>query len=138
MIKINDFEKNIKDSEIIEFEINWNIKLPKNYKSFLKKYNGGVIYDFHPYLNSFNSLKYEESNTLLENAYNIYNVLNEDLDKEYLPIASSHSGNPITLCLKQGEYYGKIILFYFDRDQEPEVIANSLEELLGVNSIDEL
>ncbi len=138
MIKISDSEKVISNNDIIEFENKWNIVLPINYTNFLKKYNGGSAYDYHPFLSSFNSLKYNKHNTLLDETYEIYNFLNNDLNKDFLPIASTHTDNPITLCLKLGENYGKIIIFYFDRDKEPEVVANSLEELLGVKNMDEL
>ncbi|UPQ78120.1 SMI1/KNR4 family protein [Flavobacterium azooxidireducens] len=138
MIKISDSDKKISISDITEFEIKSGLLLPENYKKFLLKFNGGVLYDYHRFLSSFNSVKYSENNTSLEESYEIYCKLNKDLDVNFLPIAASHSDNPITLFLQEGENYGKIFIFYLDRDEEPEIVANSLEELLEVNSIDEI
>lgn len=138
MIKLRDSDQKISQADIKKFENTWKIILPDNYKKFLLKFNGGVLYDYHPFLSSFNSIKYHENNILLDEAYHTYCVINKDLDRDFLPIASSHTDNPITLCLKNNENKGKIILFYFDRDEEPELVSDSLEELLGVKDIDEL
>lgn len=138
MIKISDSEKKIKSEDILQFIQEWEVSLPENYKKFLMKFNGGVLYDYHPFLSSFNSVKYAENNSLLEDAIDIYIVKNKDFSKFFLPIATTHSDNPITICLEEGENYGKIFVFYLDRDDNPEIVANSLEELLGVESIDEL
>jgi cell wall assembly regulator SMI1 len=138
MIKISDSEEKISLEDIVKFERDRDIKLPDNYKKFIMKHNGGMIYEYHPFLNSFNSLKYNKNNILLDETFEIYCIINKDFDKSFLPIASTHNDNPITLCLKEGRNYGKIFIFYFDRDEEPELIADSLEELLGVNCIDEL
>ncbi|MCP1995288.1 SMI1/KNR4 family protein [Flavobacterium sp. HSC-61S13] len=138
MINIEDSERRLPDNSIVQFEKKWNILLPNNYKVFLNKFNGGIIYDYHPFLNSFNSLVYNENNSLLDDTYEIYCFINKDIEKEFLPIGATHNNNPITLCLKAGKNYGKVIVFYFDRDQEPEIIADSLEALLGVKSMDEI
>ena len=136
-IIITDSEQAISMQDIADFEKKYDIDLPENYKKFLLKYNGGYIDDEdHDFLCSFNSLKHGE--LTLEYTIDTFCITEKLLDKEYLPIANTHSDNPITLCLKEGENYGKIIIFYFDRDEEPDLAADSLEELLGVNSIDEL
>ena len=118
--------------KIERFEKKNNLSLPKNYKSFLMKINGGYIDDENrDFLRSFNSL----SN--LEDAFNTFVVLEGLISKDFIPIAKTYSDNPVTLCLRKEEY-GKIIVFYFDRDEEPDIVANSLENLLGVNSINEI
>lgn len=66
MIKISDSEKKIKSEDILQFIQEWEVSLPENYKKFLMKFNGGVLYDYHPFLSSFNSVKYAENNSLLE------------------------------------------------------------------------
>ncbi len=53
-----------------------------------------------------------------------------------MPIALDGSTNPITLNLNTGGDYGKIVLFYLDMDSEPDVLATTLEEFVGVESID--
>jgi hypothetical protein len=136
-IKISDSENKLINEDILHFENRYNIKLPKNYKDFLLKFNGGYVDDEErDFLHSFNSLKYGE--VTLEDAIDTY-ILNDNLlSKDFLPIANTYSDNPITICLKQNQNFGKIVIFYFDRDEEPDFAANSLEELLGVKSIDEL
>ncbi|WP_430613033.1 SMI1/KNR4 family protein [Flavobacterium sp. JP2137] len=134
---ITDSEQNITRNDIVEFEKNYHLKLPENYIVFLLKYNGGEVYDYgSEYIQSFNSLKYGTL-TLEETLYD-YCIIEDLLDKDYLPIANGYGGNPITLCLKAGEDYGKIIIFYMDTTDDPQIIADSLEEVLGVKSIDEL
>ncbi|WP_430613027.1 SMI1/KNR4 family protein [Flavobacterium sp. JP2137] len=136
LIIINS-QQNITRNDILEFEKEYHLKLPENYIAFLLKYNGGGVYDYgSEYVQSFNSLKYGKL-TLEETLYD-YCIIEDLLDKDYLPIANGYGSNPVTLCLKAGEDYGKIIIFYFDMDEEPQIIADSLEELLGVKSIDEL
>ncbi len=135
-IVITDSEMNINRNDILDFEKNYKLILPENYKKFLLKYNGGQVDDEkREDLETFNSLKYGE--LTIEYMFNNYCIIEQLLDKDYLPIGNSY-GNPITLCLKAGKNYGKVIVFYFDRDQEPEIIADSLEALLGVKSMDEL
>ena len=137
-IEIFDSEKAITDNDINEFETKFNITLPENYKKFLKKYNGGYLRDDEErdYLRSLNPLKYGKGT--IEFTYQIYCISEPLLEKEFLPIGKSYTDNPVTLCLKEGEHYGKIILFFFDRDEDPGLAADTLEELLGVESIDDL
>ncbi len=133
---ITNSELNINKNDILDFEKNYKLILPENYKKFLLKYNGGQVDDEkREDLETFNSLKYGE--LTIEYMFNNYCIIEQLLDKDYLPIGNSY-GNPITLCLKAGKNYGKVIIFYFDRDEEPVVIADSLEALLGVKSMDEL
>lgn len=134
-LKILGGEKKLEAKDISEFEKKFNISLPDNYKKFILKHNGGYIDEYHDTLASFMPIKYGVG--LVEHAIKVFSNDESILDKDFIPIANQHSGNPITLCLKEGENYGKIILFYFDRVEEPELVANSLEELLGVKNIDE-
>ncbi len=135
-IMITNSELNINKNDIQDFEKNYNLILPENYKKFLLKYNGGQVDDDRcEDVQSFYSLKYGE--LTIDYVFENYCIIEPLLDKDYLPIGNSY-GNPITLCLKVGKDYGKVIIFYFDRDEEPVVIADSLEVLLGVKSMDEL
>jgi hypothetical protein len=126
------------DDEIIQFQNEFGVILPDNYISFVKKHNGGFIGfdEERDFLDSFNSIKYGD--VTVENAIAAYSKYESLCNKDFLPIANSYTGNPITLCLREGELYGKIILFYFDRGEEPELVANSLEELLGIENIEDL
>ena len=137
MIKIHSRENNIRLEDLMFFESKYGIELPANYKTFLLKFNGGFVDDVNrDFLYSFNSLKYGD--TKLEDAVETYFLDENLLDKNYLPIANTFTDNPITIWLKSGDNYGKIIIFYFDRIEDPDLAANSLEELLGVDNIDDL
>lgn len=133
-IKIIDSEASLTNQDIIDFENTMSIELPQNFKKFIAKYNGGLVED-HDDVDTFNSIKYG-SNTI-EKFIEIHQRIEKNLSDSYLPIAGDWSDNPITVCLN-GEDEGKIVKFYFDSDQEPEIIADSLEDLLGVESIDDL
>lgn len=135
MIKILDSEKQVSVLDFLEFERKYNISLPNNYKSFIKKYNGGYT-DESDYVDNFLSLKYGV--VKIELLIDTHQIIENNIPSNYLPIALDWSDNPITINLNEGNDYGKIVKFYFDTDEEPEIIANSLEELLGVDNIDDL
>jgi len=135
-LKILGGEKKLSVSDLEKFESDYGIELPGNYRTFMIKHNGGYIDSYHEFLGSFRPIKYGQGT--VEHAIQSMSIHESILDSEFIPIANHHAGNPITLCVRSGELYGKIIIFYFDRDEEPEIVANSLEELLGVKSIDEL
>lgn len=135
MIKILDSEKQINDIELLEFENKYNISLPNNYKSFIKKYNGGFTEDSE-IVDKFLSIQYGIVTLAL--IIESHQIIEKNIPSNYLPIALDWSDNPITISINEGTDNGKIVKFYFDTDQEPEIVANSLEELLEVNSIDEI
>ena len=135
MINILDSEKEINNIELLEFEKKYNISLPNNYKSFVKKYNGGYTDDSEN-IDKFLSIKYGV--VTVELLIDTHQITEKNIPNNYLPIALDWSDNPITINLNGGNDYGKIVKFYFDTDEEPEIIANSLEELVGVNNINEL
>ena len=80
----------------------------------------------------------EYGNLTLELVINTHQILEQNIPTDYLPFALDWSDNILCLNLKIGNEYGKVIGFYFDTDEEPEIIASSLEDILGVNSIDEM
>lgn len=137
-IEITGGSKCPTEDEITHFQNEFKVSLPDNYIAFIKKHNGGFIGfdEERDFLDSFNSIKYGD--VTVENAITAYSKNESLLHKDFLPIANSYTGNPIVLCLREGDLHGKIILFYFDRDEEPELVADSLEELLGVEKIEEL
>ena len=134
-LKFEDVELPITVEDIDKFEINMKLFLPQNFKNLILKYNGGLTDDSNLF-DVLLSIKYGKQT--IESVINTHQNIEKNIPKDYLPIASDWSDNTITICLKQGNDYGKIVKFYFDTDEKPETIAKSLEELLGVNSIDEL
>ena len=127
-------KENITIKDIETFENENNRVLPENYKKLILKYNGGYV-ENSKFFRLLNSIKY--GNNTVEFIIKIHQILEDNIPKEYLPIASDWSDNEITISLKKGNDYGKIYGFYFDVDRV-EKIADSLEELLGVKNIDEL
>lgn len=134
-IEFHDPEKRLMLEGITAFENHYNINLPDNYKKLISKYNGGLI-EYSENIDTLLSIKYGKIK--VEDMINIHQIIEQNIPNGYLPIALDWSDNPITINLNEGNQKGKIVKFYFDTDEEPEVIANSLEELLGVTSIDEL
>ncbi|HLN94944.1 MAG TPA: SMI1/KNR4 family protein [Flavobacterium sp.] len=135
MILIIDCEKNVTEKDVKDFEERYNVNLPIDLKKLLFKFNGGYTEDSDD-VDKFLSLKYGA--ITIEMMIETHQVTEQNLPKQYLPFALDWSGNPITVCLNEGRDYGKIVKFYFDTDDEPETIADSLEELLGVKSMDDL
>jgi cell wall assembly regulator SMI1 len=81
------------------------------------------------------SLKFGE--LTIEDSIQYNQILENNIPLGYIPIGYTGTGNEITINVKDENKIGKIYLFRHD-ELIPILIANSLEELLGVNSIDEL
>ncbi len=131
MIKIIDPERSVTNDDIAKIEKKYAIPFPSNYKDLLKKYNGGYTEDLED-IDTFLSIIYGKAT--VELVIETHQIEEKNIPAGFLPIALDWSNNPITISLKDG----KIIKYFFDTDEAPELIANSLEELLGINSIDEL
>lgn len=132
---IKQLQPAINSNDIINFENTFEFSLPENYKEFLLKSNGGLVKTNDSEVNLFLSLRYGQR---IEDEIDIHQLKEENIPKGYLPIALDWSDNPITLNLNEGEGFGQIVIFELDFEGERFLIANSLEELLGVNNIDEL
>lgn len=131
MIKVVDSEKKISLTDILEVENKIGLTIPDNLKKFIQKFNGGYIEE-HNFIDTLLSIKYGKMT--IEYFIKLHNEIENNLPNNFLPFALDWSDNPITINLLNNT----IVLFYFDEDNDPETIANSLEELLGVNNIDDL
>lgn len=134
-VKFEDIEKKLNFQDILDFESKMGVALPANYKGLILKHNGGLTNE-SDFFDVLLSIKYGKQK--VEDIINIHQITENNIPNNYLPIALDWSDNPIAINLNGGNDYGKIVKFYFDTDEDPEIIANSLEELLGVTSIDEL
>jgi cell wall assembly regulator SMI1 len=128
-------EKKVEVRDFVEFQNKFNLILPDNVKRLLLKFNGGLIKNSEV-LRILLSLKYGDFS--IEDEIDTHQISEQNIPQGYLPIALDYSDNPITITLNKGEDYGKIVLFELDFEGDGYTIANSLEELLGVNSIDDL
>lgn len=127
--------KKVNSKEINSFLEEFHLNPPISFIHFLLKYNGGLL-ENNDKIKRFLSIKYGGLN--IEDMINMHQIIEQNIPKGYLPIALDWSDNPITINTNEGHQKGEIVKFYFDTDEEPEVIAHSLEELLGVTSMDEL
>ena len=135
MIKLNNPSQSITIADIEEFEMNFQIKLPGNYRELLLKLNGGYNYNADDVLNTLYSIKHGENT--VEFGIQVNQIWEKNIPKEYLAIGCTGVGDEITICIKEGENYGKIFLFRLDTF-EADFLSESLEELLGVESVKEL
>jgi cell wall assembly regulator SMI1 len=127
-------EEKINLQELIDFEKEQAIELPNNYKKLILKYNGGYT-ENNTFFDTLKSIKY--GNITVEKTINIHQKWEQNIPKNFFPIANDFSDNIICLNIEKGNDYGKVFIFYFDVNRTKK-IADSLEELFGVNSIDEL
>jgi hypothetical protein len=136
-IQIDLVEENIQDSDITDFEQKYVISLPSNYKILVKKYNGGLVEGTED-LRILFSIK--NGNNTVNRWLDVHRDLEHNISEDYLPFGSDVSDNPICLNIKQDdENYGKVFIVYMDGGSlEPVLMANSLEDLLGVEKIEDL
>lgn len=91
MIKLEDTEKNITLEEVLEFEIEFNIKFPEEYKTHILKYNGGYPTDelyFKGYqIDEFIPLKYGDYH-MSERLSNLSGFLED----KSIPFSTSNGG----------------------------------------------
>ncbi|TXK74409.1 SMI1/KNR4 family protein [Mesonia sp. K4-1] len=124
-ILIEDIEKFEKDNDII---------FPENLKNLYLKYNGGEIEISDSNFYDFASLKYGEFR--LEELLNDLQIEENVIPENFIPFATTGVGHIITIKISDS-IYNEIYLFRYD-ELNPKKISNSLEEFLGVNSIEEL
>ncbi|MCP1997091.1 SMI1/KNR4 family protein [Flavobacterium sp. HSC-61S13] len=134
-IKFENVEKGINWQDIKDIESEIGVILLENYKRLILKFNGGLTED-SSFIDVLLSIRYGEQT--VQDMVKMHQILESNIPFNFLPIALDWSDNPITINLNIGEHYGEIVQFYFDTEQEPEVLAKALEELLGVENIDEL
>lgn len=139
-IDFYEVESPITSDDIINVEERFEIKLPENYKKLLLKFNGGVPSDHivisddeEVSIGGFYSIKY--GNILLEDAIENFQISQELIPSDCIPIGYDGFGNPY--CISTNEVdYGKIYCWFFDMgEEEGRLMAGSLEEFLGVEII---
>lgn len=127
--------ESINEDDISAFETDYGITLPSNYREFILKRNGGLV-ERDKTINKFLSIK--NGNLKVEDVIEIHQIYEQNIPTGYLPIAADHGSNPIVYNMQEGEDYGKIILVDMDMDMVESILADSLEELLGVEKIEDL
>ncbi|MBP6731692.1 MAG: SMI1/KNR4 family protein [Chitinophagales bacterium] len=135
MIKFKSTSQSITIADIEEFETNFQVKLPANYKELLLKFNGGYNPNVDDTLRTLYSIRYGKHT--VEFGIQVNQIWEDNIPKDYLGIGGTGLGDEITICVKEGDDYGKIFLFRLDT-LEPELLSDSLEDFLGVESIEDL
>lgn len=140
MNRIIKTNKKISLEEIDEFEKNYDIKLPEQYKKFMIKYNGG-----YPELSSF-IISEQEGESLVNKFYGLedddcslaeaFDYLEDVLPKDFISIADDPAGNEICLGI-DGKYEGKIYFWFHDRNHESQInnmyfLADSFDEFFNM------
>ncbi|MDR2492647.1 MAG: SMI1/KNR4 family protein [Coriobacteriales bacterium] len=149
-MNITDSGEKLSEKDIAEFEEQFGIKLPSDYKAFMLENNGGTpegewAFDF------FEAVREEESDSVIRGFDILYineTMEDDDLKVGYtallesgqipdtlMPIAEDPYGN-IVLLVVRGEHYGSV-LFGNHELEEPETghivtsfIAGSFTEFL--------
>ncbi len=132
-VKIIQSEKSITINDLIVFQQINNITIPENLKQLLLKYNGGITINSDIF-SQLLSIKYGELTMGEIVEYN--QVLEKNIPDNYLPFAITGVGHFLTIKLANNNS-GKIYVFRHD-EFNPILIAESLEEILGVINISEL
>lgn len=122
-------------TNITEFEQEYKVLLPANYKELLLMYNGGApargVFVANQeksfFIQIFYSLKYGENT--LERVLNSTQVWEQVIPTDLLPIACDHFGNDYCISLSDNDY-GKIHIWLHDVGGVKSFVANSLEEFL--------
>jgi cell wall assembly regulator SMI1 len=133
--EITTLAESINEDDLSTFETDYGIVLPSNYRKFILKKNGGLV-ERNKFIHKFLSIK--NGNLKVEDVVRFHQINEQNIPAGYLPIASDHSSNPIVYNMQEGDGYGKIILIDMDMDMVESVLANSLEEFLGVEKIEDL
>lgn len=129
-------EQRLELSDIETFEKDFNIKLPKNLKKLLLKFNGGVLEDeLENYaFSSIFSIKYGENT--FEFNIDVLQITEQHIPREEIPFADDSFGNIFTISTREKDY-GSIYFWEMDvGDPRESLAANSLEEFFGVTSFD--
>ncbi|NBL66087.1 hypothetical protein GV828_12850 [Flavobacterium sp. NST-5] len=129
--KINNSEIAIDSEDIQSFENEYDILIPNNLKQLYLKYNGGEMEFLDSRTYDFASIKHGE--LTIEGLLNDLKVHENIIPQNYVPFAITGVGHIITINIDDS----KIYLFRYD-ELEPDLISNSLEEFLEIESIDDL
>lgn len=100
MTKILEYKGGLNESELLNLEKQLGIKLPKDYRDFLKQYNGGYPqpdgFDFSSgedgsSVDKFLAVSDATHESIIEN----FNIYKDRIPENYFPIAKDPGGNLI-------------------------------------------
>ncbi len=134
---ISRFDNTNIEEYIIQLEKQYSIVLPEEYKRFLLKYNGGmtpktkfrinkVSSDVRAFYGLGNADKYYNFQKLIDNM----NILQDYIEDSMLPIATTVSGDDITIGIGKEEN-GSIFFQYHDRGKKYIKLTDTLCEFVS-------
>lgn len=134
---ISRFDNTNIEEYITQLEKQYSIVLPEEYKRFLLKYNGGmtpktkfrinkISSDVRAFYGLGNADKYYNFQKLIDNM----NILEDYIEDSMLPIATTVSGDDITIGIGKEEN-GSIFFKYHDRGKKYIKLADTLCEFVS-------
>ncbi len=139
MPKINSANPTISLQDINLFQNENEVNLPQSYVEFLLKYNGG-----YPEESNF-KISEEQGESLVNKFYGlgdmksnlgkVFDLLEEEIPKEFISIANDPGGNEILIGVS-GKFKGKIYFWVHDIEPENEmgnmfILADDFDEFLN-------
>lgn len=138
MLKLFEISPKPTESDFLDFESEFKIKIPENLKMFLNKTNGGDVDEDceNPYnVNAFFSIG-ESFNYTISSARLHHIIWEKNLPPTVFPIGTTIASDFVSIIIDESIDHGKIRVDYME-DEEFAILANSLEELLGVENIED-
>lgn len=130
-MNIIENEKQIDITDINNLEEEFDIVFPENLKKLYLKYNGGIEETGEEIIDQFYSIKHGK--TKIELVRDLMQITENNIPLNYLIFGATGVGHQISININDGT----IVLFKKDR-LESEIIADSLEALLSINSLEDI
>lgn len=131
----------ISEQEIQEFEVEFNISLPRRYKNILKDHNGSVPEpsDFHIYhdgekeeygIGEFIELHTKDGE--FGSVYDFAEILHNDngISRKIIPFGVDGGGNLMCFDYRESEYEPKIVFWKHDEDRGLDFVSESFDKFL--------
>lgn len=120
-IKILGSKGNVSEKQLLDLESKFGIKLPEDYRNFLKKYNGGYPqpdgFDFANGEDGSSVDKFLEiSDSVNESIIEYFNNYKDRIPENYFPIAKDPGGNLILIGINNAD--SKV--YFWDHENEIE------------------
>jgi len=135
-IKLKRHGKHIIKKEISKFEEYLGHSLPKDYRKFLFRYNGGVPESNEFYVPGLNNSSAVDRFLSIEGIIHNIKLLGNQILDNVLPIADSPCGDMLCMSIG-GENYGKIYFWVHDMDIGDEELPSWKNMFLLADSFDE-
>lgn len=105
-------------SELEEFEREFKLKLPQDYKDFMLRFNGGIpepAESFGIVVLQIQPIKYfpYQDNITIEDTIRVLKIVQQILPEHFFPFAYDEGGNELCISLSEDDY-GSVYMCYLD------------------------